>query len=382
MKSRSGAGGNVRTVIVRGADIVHGLPASVEVKGALRAVPKVIAFATVLDDTAAEADLVLPEKSFLETWGSDIPEPGPGYQTVAFQQPVVGPTVNFDEVGLVSDARGFGDVLLWASGDGLGVSSMEDLVRNASGQLFDLGRRSDSINAPDKRLFFNGALQRGGWWDNGATGDNLGGAAPNFMELGKEAKYSSTVPAEEGEEFHLIPFQSNALLDGRLASTPWAQQSPDPMSSAVWETWVEINKRVAEDLGIIEGDVLFIRSVNGEIEALAYPHPGVPPGVVGVPMGQGHSQGGRYAEGRGQNVMSILTDIKDSETGALAWAATKVRVSKSGLRRKVPKFEGTVEAFPTEPGVPVLVVGPDETAHEAEEANHHLHQQSIYGGKE
>ena len=365
-------------MIIRGADLVHGMPASADVRGALDSVPRVIGFATVMDDTAAAADLILPQMSFLESWGTDIPEPGPGYQTVAFQQPVVGPTVNFDESALIADARSFGDVLLWASGGAFGVRTMEDLVRNASGQLFDLGRRSDSINAPDKQLFMNGVLQRGGWWDTGETGDGLADAAP---AIGSSAPaYSATVPEEEGREFHLVPFQSNALLDGRLAPTPWAQQSPDPMSSAVWDTWVEISKKDAKELNIIEGDVLFIRSPNGEIEALAYPHPGVPPGVIGIPMGQGHSHGGRYAEGRGYNVMSIIVGLRDSETGALACAATMVRVSKSGRRRKVPKFEGTVEAFPIEPGVPVLVVGPGETAHEAEEANHHLYQQSIYGG--
>ena len=375
--------GNVGTVIVRGADIVHGMPASVDVKGALNEVPRVIAFATVLDDTAGEADLVIPETSFLESWGTDIPEPGPGYQTMAFQQPVVGPTVNHDESGLIADARSFGDVLLWASGGAFGVRKMEDLVRNVSGQIFDLGRRSGSVNAPDKTLFMNGVLQRGGWWDTSQTGEDLsGGTSPELQGTSIPA-YSGTVSEGEGREFNLVPFQSNALLDGRLASTPWAQQSPDPMSSAVWDTWAEISKKDAEELNIIEGDVLFVRSINGEIEAIAYPHPGVQPGTIGVPMGQGHSHGGRYAEGRGFNVLSIIAGMKDTETGALAWAATKVRVSKSGHRRKVPKFEGTVEAFPIEPGVPVLVVAPGETAHDAEEANHHEYQQSIYGdGKE
>ena len=74
---------------------------------------------------------------------------------------------------------------------------------------------------------------------------------------------------------------------------------------------------------------------------------------------------------------AILADLKDEETGALAWAATSVRIQKTGRRLKLPKFEGTVEAFPVEPGVPVLVVAPGETAHEAEEANHHEYQKLL-----
>ncbi|GIT59921.1 MAG: hypothetical protein Ct9H300mP19_18690 [Dehalococcoidia bacterium] len=79
---------------------------------------------------------------------------------------------------------------------------------------------------------------------------------------------------------------------------PWAQSTPDPISSASWSTWAEINSKEAQSLGIREGDVLLIRSTSGEIEALAYPHPGVRPGVIGVPIGQGHHRSGRWAEDR------------------------------------------------------------------------------------
>jgi hypothetical protein len=78
-------------------------------------------------------------------------------------------------------------------------------------------------------------------------------------------------------------------------------------------------------------------------------------------------------------VLSILTGEKDSQTGALAWAATQVRVQRAGRRVKVPKFEGNVEARPIEPGVPVLVVGIDETAEHAQEANHHIYQKQFIG---
>ena len=44
---------------------------------------------------------------------------------------------------------------------------------------------------------------------------------------------------------------------------------------------------------------------------------------------------------------------------------------------KFPKFEGTVEAFPVEPGIPILIVAPGETAHEAEKKNHHKYQEKL-----
>ncbi len=359
--------GNVKTAIVRGADLVHGIPRSADVKGALLKVPNVIAFATVLDDTSALADLVLPEKTFLETWGTDIPEPGPGYQVVGFQQPVASPAQDLDGGILLSDARGFGDVLLWAAGGALGAQTMQDLVRKGADELFALNRSTDSVKAPDKAVFLTGVLQRGGWWDT----KSAPAVTPRATPRADTAPEFSGVPDEHGHKFSLVPFVTNGILDGRLAASPWAMASPDPISSAVWVTWAEMNVHDAAEMGVREGDNLLLRSVDGEIEALAYPHPGAPSGVIGVPIGLGQTHGGRYAAGRGSNVLSILASKTDSETGALAWAATEVNVVRKGVRTKLTKFEGTEVAYPTEPGVPILVVKTGQTAHEAQEEAHH-----------
>jgi len=45
-------------------------------------------------------------------------------------------------------------------------------------------------------------------------------------------------------------------------------------------------------------------------------------------------------------------------------------------------MEGDVEARPVEPGVPVLVVSPDETAKEAQEHNHHQYQKELFEKKD
>jgi hypothetical protein len=364
--------GNVDTVIVRGADIAHGMPNSVDVIGAIRSVPNVIVFGSVMDDTMAEATLALPETSFLEEWGTDVPEPAPGYQVVGFQQPVVGPTVSSDGAGLISQARGFGDELLRLSRGAIGAGSMKELVDRTSEELFAENR--GSVRAPDASLFRTGVMQRGGWWDIASAPGRTSYSAPNFIRGKIEAEFSETDALGAGIDVHVVPFVSNSLADGRYASVPWAQQTPDPISSAAWATWVEINKDDAAAIDVSEGDVLFVKTTSGEIEAIAYPHPGAPPGVIGVPIGGGKENGGRWAEDRGENILKILADKKDAATGALAWAATRARVQKTGRRVKLPKFEGHVEAFPIEPGVPVLVVAPGETAHDAEEANHHEYQ--------
>ena len=50
-----------------------------------------VAFSGFMDETTAMADIILPEHTYLEDWGDDVPDPGPGYQIIGFQQPVVSP---------------------------------------------------------------------------------------------------------------------------------------------------------------------------------------------------------------------------------------------------------------------------------------------------
>jgi len=110
-----------------------------------------------------------------------------------------------------------------------------------------------------------------------------------------------------------------------------------------------------------EGDVVKIVASNGEVDALAYPHPGIPPDVVAVPIGQGHKSGGRYAEGRGSNVLSILSPKSDSETGALAWAATRVQIVPTGRWSRLPKFENTKPELSVDEGHHVIKITPNDT---------------------
>ncbi|MBI2965929.1 MAG: molybdopterin-dependent oxidoreductase [Chloroflexi bacterium] len=360
--------GNVSTLILREANVVHGLPRSADPVGAIAKVEHVVAFATVLDDTTELADLVLPEHSALEDWGTDVPEPGPGYPLVAFQQPVVGAAYTRDGAEKLSDSRGFADTLLRVSGGKAGGDSMRDVVNKAARALF--ARKGGSVTAPTEELFLKGVLARGGWWD-GSRRQATAAARPGTLVDGElRSEFSETEAEVSGEELHLVPFAHQSLMNGRLAAAPWAQATPDPITSAVWATWAELNPETAARLDVREGDRLIIRSSLGEIEALAYVHPAAAPDTVAVPVGQGHASYGRYARGRGANVLSILVDKKDSETGALAWAATRVKVSKAGGALRVPKFEGSGEvARQAEPGVPVITVREGESA---EDAKHRL----------
>jgi anaerobic selenocysteine-containing dehydrogenase len=106
------------------------------------------------------------------------------------------------------------------------------------------------------------------------------------------------------------------------------QELPDPLSSAVWSSWIEINERTAAELGIRQGDLVEVASTQGTLRVPAFPSPGIAPDVVAMPVGQGHETYTRYASGRGENPIRILAPVAEPETGSLAWAATRVKITR------------------------------------------------------
>jgi anaerobic selenocysteine-containing dehydrogenase len=134
--------------------------------------------------------------------------------------------------------------------------------------------------------------------------------------------------SERDYPFHFLPYKSQALLDGSLAHLPWLQEMPDPMTSAMWSSWVEINPHTAEQLHIADGDIVELASAHGKLQSPALISPGIAPRTIAMPMGQGHEHFTRYASGRGANPIGILAPVTDTETGALAWAATRVTVTR------------------------------------------------------
>ncbi len=324
--------GKVKAALIRNADVVHGLPASLGFAEALANVPTVVSFSSFLDDTTYWADWVLPSSLPLEDW-ADVPmNPGPGYEAVTFQQPVVRP---------FRDTRGFGDLLLTLAQElklekDLPWANMRDVLRQQAQKLHQL--RRGSVTGATFEEFWGKLLQQGGWWDTNArvlpvtfvNGLTLTNPEPEFA--GDAARYPYT----------LLPFQTVGIGDGRLAHLPWLQATPDPITTATWETWVEVNSKMAKDLDLREGDIVRIESPAGAIDAMVYPNPAASPDVLAIPVGQGHKAYGRWAEERGANIYSILDPREEKQSGSLAWAATRVKMTKTGKWKRIPKMEGSV----------------------------------------
>jgi hypothetical protein len=155
---------------------------------------------------------------------------------------------------------------------------------------------------------------------------------------------SVAAPEFEGEgEFVLLPFVSPVLAEAG-ANKPWLQEVPDPTTTVMWNSWVEINPETAHELGIENDDVVRIVSGAGAIEVSVYQYPAIRPDTIAIPFGQGHTAYGRYAGGRGVNPLDLL-GLKFNAAGDLAFASTKVKVEKTGMKRLLSRLESKIGVY-------------------------------------
>jgi anaerobic selenocysteine-containing dehydrogenase len=336
------SGGGVSTVLLYDANPLYSLPQSLGFGQALGSVPFIASFSSHLDDTTAQADLILPDHTYLESWGDQVPSPGVPVATVGLMQPVVNPVYN---------TRQFGDTVLavaqamgGAQASALPWQSYYDFLRENWAAVQRLGR--GSVVEADFEAFWNRALAQGGWWDTQPPA-NAPAPAPQAAQIGGLAL---DAPRFDGEEsafpFVLHVYESPSLGDGAGANSPWLQELPDPMTTASWGSWVEINPEVAREMDIHDGDVIEVESPSGRVQAPAYVYPPIRPDVVAIPMGQGHTFYSRYANGRGTNPLSILGAQAQDGTDGLAWSATRVRIRKTGQRGRLFLFQQLTKEIP------------------------------------
>ena len=232
--------------------------------------------------------MILPDHSFLESWVDSAPESGSLDAPPSSAGPVMKP---------LYDTRATAEVWIEVAGKlkspvALPWKTAEDVAKSAAQSTIQ-----STIRNPPSAIRY---------------------AEPQFD--GDAATYP----------FHLLPYASLQFGDGSSAHLPWLQEMPDPLTSAMWSSWIEINPATAERLRLAQGDLVDVTSSQGTLRAPVMIFPGIAPDMVAMPVGQGHETFTRYASGRGVNPIAILASAAESETGAIAWASTRVKIARAG----------------------------------------------------
>ncbi len=316
----------INALIAYGADPLAALGGGERAQAALRRVPFVVSFSSFLDDTASQADLVLPDHTYLERWQDDPTRTSRGFPVLGLRQPVLEPrhdTRHAAEV-LAGIARGVGgpagEALPWRDFREVIRLSVRGIHRSGRGALFDVpeaeawvetmeknGWRASNFGTFDE--FWAGLLARGGWWDPvydfGERGRVLRTASRklDFGPLARALDFraSHKEPASPGGpaavgapagyplRLHLYPLL--AAFGDMQGPLPFVQDALGREMRQSWSLWVEIAPVDAAGLGIADGARVRVESDAGAVEARAKVYPGVRPGVVAMPVGPGGAPG-------------------------------------------------------------------------------------------
>jgi anaerobic selenocysteine-containing dehydrogenase/Fe-S-cluster-containing dehydrogenase component len=318
--------GTVSLLMTHNVNPVYAMPKSSGFAAAMAKVSFKVSFSSIMDETSAMADLVLPDSHSLESWG----EAEPVHGTLSLQQPVMDP---------VFDTRPIADVIIAVSKNATALTPLPDY-------------RSLMISRfPGGAAGLAAALPKG----------IVGGSAPQPAGE-KPLPAAIATPAPGQGDFTLVVYPHPVLGNGEGANKPWLQELPDPVTKIAWQTVAEIHPSTARKLGVENGEHVIVQTAAGQLSLPAFTYQGVRPDVVAIAAGRGHAESaGRYAKA-GANAFDLLTYSEDS-AGAIVYGATRARVTKDGTFSRLVTTEGSARQHGR--GIAQAVVAADLGKHAA-----------------
>lgn len=342
------------------ANPIFEVPGGARFATAFREIPLVVSFSSFLDESAAQADLVLPEPTFLERYGDHFIE-GLGYPGVGLRQPVITSRYDTMSVGdfLLRVAREMGgpiaEAFPWQTYQGVlrqrlrlegaDWETLQELgvwmtpgyryARRGSPKWVDEVVGSDRQNAP-----------RDGYFDFYSRElscilANLPGEAfeglreePDVEEEGSVnlPHYVPTTFVGVAEEY---PFMLNVITLMSLgpvsaaANMPTLQEISGMTVGETWDSWVEMNPEAARERRLHDGDEVWVESLFGKVRTRLRFVSALRPDVVNLPYNQGHTAVGRWARDRGVNGLALLNPESEPLTGLAAFTNTRVKVYRT-----------------------------------------------------
>ena len=342
---------DIETLFVFQSNPIYSAPDFTNINQGFSSVANKVVFANSMDETAQLADLLIPLRSSLEEWGSQMPAYSPEQNLLQIQQPIMQP--------LYAEQMSSGDLFLEC------ISLLDKSYKKWSGfytymrtDLSRLRKIARPANQPNpwklpatlepptykpvspEQAFTSNELDEAFWEHTVAAGLLQVPAKYQKFKINLQTPDIKQVEANSEYPFTLIPSPRLGLYDGRHANLPWIQEMPDQITTIVWDSWAEIHPETAARLKVKTGDIVEIRSASGSLRVKVFEFSGIHPEAVAVPMGQGHSVG-RYAAGVGVNPLKILNPIFDRDTGELALYATRVEIKATGEQDSLVKLAPT-----------------------------------------
>ena len=366
-------------------DLARVLPASLKPEETLAKAGKRVLFSCfgpAEEDRKLYTDVV-PVLHWLESWG-DQRVTGEGLEAYNIQQPAVRSQLN--------GPRSLGDILVAIRTKdltGLGVLPATPAAGEPAPPSKPFDMRTVIMGKASTEAWESTVARGGSYKDAGLDWElypnrsftpprPLASSAPlpaavnpyAGVPAAQVSAWNDKAPkATGGDQKTLVPFATLALRDGSFGNRPWMQELPDPISTVVWGSWVEMNEEWAKSKGIERHDVVKVTVAGGgSFEAPAMPLPSVHPDALAIPVGDdranyaswenlnfgmGNKVYGRYGytnRNYGKRGVNPLKSVPATMTtgGNPQWVGAQVTVEKLNKTEMITAMDLRVFNLPRE----------------------------------
>ena len=309
----------LKALFIAGANPLYTMSDSKAVKKAFDKVPFIVSFSSYMDETAQNADLILPNHNYLERY-EDIPTPaGMPQPVIGLSKPVVEPQFNTKHVGdvIILLAKAMGGTLA----DAFAWDSYDACLKETLGYKWQVIIEKGFWSYPD---FVAGPREE--------SFDTVSG---KFEFAPKET--GSLKPFKpvkiEGEKTNypllLMPYDSIRLANGAMGDPPFVMKSVDDTVLKGTDVFIEINPKTAGEHGLREGQLAMLSTPVGQAKVKVHLFDGIMPGLVALPRGLGHTAYDEYLAGKGINVNELIGPVEDPVSGLDAAWGVRAKLAKA-----------------------------------------------------
>jgi len=311
---------SLQALFINGANPLYTMPDSKAVKKAFDKIPFVVSFSSYMDETAQNADLILPQHTYLERY-EDIPTPA-GLQKpmISLVRPVVKPQFNTKHVGdvIIKIAKALEGSIAAA----FPWNSYEACLKAT------LGKKWQTLIA--KGFWLDADFKASAWKKA------FGTASGKFEFANKDTSLipKFTPVKIEGDvqsyPLVLIPYDSIRLAGGFIGDPPFAVKTVEDTVLKGKDVFVELNPETARKHGLREGKAAILSTPRGQAKVRVHLFDGIKPGIVALPRGLGHfAYDDKYLFGKGVNFNGLIGPVEDPASGLDAAWGIRAKLSRA-----------------------------------------------------
>jgi menaquinone reductase, molybdopterin-binding-like subunit len=270
----------------------------------LAKVPFIVSFSSFYDETAAMADLLMPDHVYLERY-EDIPVGAAlAQQIIALSRPVVSAQFNTRHLGqtLITMGKAMGGSVAAA----FAWKDYETCLRKTLAEKWN-------------------PLMRTGVW-----------VKADIDPVGDSARLNGTdappVPAEgDASAFPLllIPYDTIRISSESIGDAPFMIKTVADTVIKRHDGFVEIHPETAEAIGLDEGSLATLATPHGQAHVRVHLFEGIQPGVIAMATGLGHSAYDGYLAEKGVNINELIGPVEDPSSGLDAAWGIRAKLAKA-----------------------------------------------------